>query len=154
MNVFLRTVASAAPAICAVLLMLLVSVSFIACGRNTPSPTAVEKAQVNAENLHATLRASVTDPVRLQQMLTLTDQLSLNMQAGMSQMESLMAEQDRLYRAYDSSPEALNDISARIDAARKNYRTCMIRGRCDLAQLATDDEWKKIIARDLAVLGN
>jgi len=37
---------------------------------------------------------------------------------------------------------------------RKEMRSKVISTRQALAQLATDDEWKKITSRDLAILGN
>lgn len=136
------------------LLALAVGFGLAACGRDTPPPTVAEKSQTNADDLRVNLRANVKDPVRLQQMLILTDQLALELQAGMTQMETLLAEQDRLYRAYASTPTALDDVGARIHTVRQTYRMRIVHGRCAIAQLATDDEWKRIIDRDLALFGN
>lgn len=108
--------------------------------------------QVNRTLL--TLNKTVKDPVRLQQMLAVTDQAAQDIRTGMVELEQLLAEQNRLYRAYATTPAALDEIWIRIQTTRQTYRTRLIHARSALAQLATDDEWKQIIDRDHPFVDN
>jgi hypothetical protein len=128
-------------------------IGLAACGHETRQ-TAAQKSQTTADELRATLSQTVKDPVRLQQMLSVSDQLARDLKAGMVELELLLAEQDRLNRAYATTPAALDEIWIRIQATRQTYRTRLLHARSTLAQLATDDEWKQIIDHDHPVLGN
>ena len=121
---------------------------------SAPAKTSEELAQASAAELRETLKATVKDAGRLQQMLTLADQAAADMQAGAVAIAKLRKEQGRLNANYNATKDEFRQLGDLMQSARKEYRSRLISARQALAQLATDDEWKKITSRDLAILGN
>ena len=119
-----------------------------------PSKTDDEKLQANELDLSDTLRSTVKDTDRLRQMLALVDQLTAELQVGLDELAKLREEEALLNADYNASLEELHKVGDRIQSVRVEYRAKLIRMRMALAQLATDDEWKKITSRDLAISNN
>jgi len=121
------------------------------CGQRTaslppaPSPTPIA-------DFRAVLITVVADQGRLQQMLGFADEAQRAATAAQAQLQALSSEQDILARDYATSSEALADVSARLQATRAIYRTIIIHDRCEIAKLATDQEWNAIADHELGVL--
>jgi len=123
------------------------------CGhRAAAAPAAVSQPPAPIAEFRAVLITLVGDPARLQQMLAFADDAQRAAGAAQAQLEALSAEQDILARDYATSPEALADVSARLQATRATYRTIIIHDRCEIAKLATDHEWNAIADHELGML--
>ena len=124
-------------------------------GCSTPKPkSAEETAQANVADLNQTLRNTVKDAGRLQQMLALADQVAVDLKAGTLELASLQKEQAKLAADYKASRDDFRRLGDRMQTVRMESLAKGMRARQALAKLATDDEWKKITSRDLAILGN
>ena len=87
-------------------------------------------------------------------MLALADQASADLEAGAAELAGLRQEQDRLNKNYNATKDEFREFGDRMQAVRNEVRFKVIEARQALAQLATDDKWKKITARDFAIVGN
>jgi predicted nuclease with TOPRIM domain len=119
-----------------------------------PAKTGKEQLQANAIDLRDTLRNTIKDAGRLQQMQAIADQNAAEMQLRVEELARLRKEEVRLNANYDASKDEFRQLGDRIQSVRKQYRSLVIRTRTELAQLTTDDEWKKITSRDLAIFNN
>ena len=87
-------------------------------------------------------------------MQAIVDQNAAEMQLGFEEFARLRKEEVRLNANYDASQDEFRQLGDRIHSARKENRSLVIHTRMALAQLTTDDEWKKITSRDLAIFNN
>ena len=131
----------------------LLATGLFAC-TSEPAKTPEEKNQANAADLRQTLQDAVKDSGRLQQMLALADQFEIELQTGMTEFAKLHQEQQQLNADYTATREAFQQLGEHLQQVRTEYRSKMITTRMAIAQLATDDEWKKITSRELALFGN
>jgi len=123
------------------------------CGqRHVAAPSTATQPTTPIADFRAVVTSVVTDPTRLKQMLVFADDAQRAVSAAQAQLEALSSEQDILARDYATSPEALADVSARLQATRVTYRTIIIHDRCEIAKLATDQEWNAIADHELGVL--
>jgi hypothetical protein len=142
-----------------VILTLVVALVFMAgvcitgCASSKPQSTE-EQTRANAADLRESLKDTVKDPGRLQQMLAITDQAAVDLETRATKLATLLKEQDLLNTNYNASKDEFRQLGDRMLTVRKEMRSKVISTRQALAQLATDDEWKKITSRDLAILGN
>jgi len=123
------------------------------CASTAPQAPGA-KIQASTADLHATLQDTVKDAGRLAQMRAVADQIGADLLAGAQELARLQQEQTRLAADYTTTPEALRQVGEQMQSARTAYRTKALAARQALAQLATDDEWKQITSRDLALIGN
>ena len=124
-------------------------------GCASTKPQALDaKIQASATDLRETLQATIKDAGRLAQMRAVADQIGADLLAGATELARLQQEQARLNADYTTTPEALRQVGEQMQSVRTAYRTKALAARQALAQLATDDEWKKITSRDLALIGN
>ena len=137
--------------VCCCMALLLIAVS--SCS-NEPAKTTEEQFQASAADMRNTLRKTVTDDSRLRKMLALIDRADADMQSGAREFKKVREQQQRLNADYDTTRDELQQIGDKIQAVRKTYRDRVISVRQELAQLATNDEWKSITSRDLAIFGN
>jgi len=119
-----------------------------------PAKTGKEQLQANVIDLRDKLRNTIKDAGRLQQMQAIVDQNAAEMQLGFEEFARLRKEEVRLNANYDASQDEFRQLGDRIHSARKENRSLVIHTRMALAQLTTDDEWKKITSRDLAIFNN
>jgi len=130
-----------------------VVIDIAGCACNKPQ-NKEERVQASAADLRTTLQATVKDAGRLQQMLAITDRAESELDPGAAELARLLKEQDRLNADYNAGRDAFQKLGERIQTLRGEQRSRIIGTRQALAQLATDDEWKKIASLDLAILGN
>ena len=124
-------------------------------GCATPKPqTAEETVQASAADLREVLESTIQDAGRLQQMLALADRAGADLKAGAAELAGFSKEQERLNADYNASRDELRKLVDRMQAVRKEYHAKAISARQALASLATDQEWKKITSRDLALFGH
>lgn len=133
-----------------ILLICAAGLGLTGCAGKTP-PAAGAKVMESAVDLRETLKDTIKDPVRLEKMLALADQITADLQTGALEIDRLLKEQSRLNAEFATTAEELRLIGERIQSVRTGYRTKAISSRQALAQLATDKEWKKITSRDLAI---
>jgi septal ring factor EnvC (AmiA/AmiB activator) len=127
----------------------LISVS--GCSSSKPQ-TKEERIQASSVDLRKTLQDTIKDTDRLQQMLAIIDRASASIEADATELATDLREQDRLNADYNASLDDFRKIGERLEALRKKHRSAFLSARQSLAQLATDDEWKKISSRDLELL--
>ena len=124
----------------------------IGCAGKKPQ-SAEEKVQANSVELRKTLKDTVKDTGRLQQMLAISDRAAADLEADAADVAELLKEQDRLNADYNASREEFRQLGDRLEAMRKKSRSTFMKAHHAIAQLATDDEWKKIAAHNfLAIL--
>lgn len=119
-----------------------------------PAKTGGEQLQASETDLRDTLRSAVQDDGRLQQMLALVEQNAAQIKTGIEELEKLRKEEVQLNANDSASRDAFRQLGDRIQHVREEYRSKVIKLRTALAQLATDEEWKKITSRDLALFNS
>jgi len=123
------------------------------CGQSAARPPApVDNPLAPIDDFRATLVTVVTDPVRLKQMLDLTADARRACATGRVQLQALSSEVEALSRDMSTTPDALADANARLQAARVAVRTILLHDRCAIATLATDPEWNAISQHELGEL--
>lgn len=128
-------------------------VCVMGCAGKKPQ-TVEERASAITAELNKTLRDTVKDEGRLQQMLAIADQGAADLQEFDAKLAKLQKEQDGLLADYNASKDEFKQLGDRLQALRKETRSKVISARQALAQLATDEEWKKITSHNLEILGN
>ena len=124
---------------------------------STPPKSSEEALAASARNLRQVLQTTIKDPATLEQMLAIVDRAAPQVRQGLAEFVKLQQEQKHLDAAYAATPEDFHRLYGRLDAARENYRVLVLDTRMALAALASDEEWKQIVSRDLPivdVLGN
>jgi hypothetical protein len=120
-------------------------------GKKPQSPE--EKVQANSVELRKTLKDTIKDTGRLQQMLAFADLAAADLEADSADLAELLKAQDRLNADYNASREEFRQLGDRLEGMRKKNRSTFMKAHHAIAQLATDDEWKKIAAHNfLAIL--
>lgn len=130
-----------------------IGIGLTGCASTEPL-VAGAKVQASAADLRETLADVVKDAGRLSQMLVLADQAGADLETGAKELNRLQQEQTRLNAEFTATPDALRQIGERLQSLRTDYEVKAISIRQSLARLATDEEWKKITSRDLALIGN
>jgi hypothetical protein len=131
----------------------MIGICFTGCA-SSKQLSAEEEVHASAVDLHETLKGTVKDAARLQQMLAIADQAEADLEAGVAELENLRKKQERLNADYNASRDEILQLGGQASTVRKETRSKLVSARQALAQLSTDDEWKKITARDMAILGN
>jgi vancomycin resistance protein YoaR len=129
----------------------LASIYLTGCSSSKPQ-TKEERVQASSVDLRKTLQDTIKDADRLQQMLAIIDRASASIESDATELATVLKEQDRLNADYNASRDDFRKIGDRLEALRKKHRSAFLSARQSLAQLATDDEWKKISSRDLELL--
>ena len=119
-----------------------------------PVKTGKEQLQASVIDLRDTLRNTIKDAGRQQQMQAIVDKNAAEMQLGVEELARLRKEEVRLNANYGASMDEFRQLGDRIQSVRKQDRSLVIHTRTALAQLTTDDEWKQITSRDLAIFNN
>jgi hypothetical protein len=128
----------------------LVVVSLWGCSSDL-KPSSEELWQANMTDFRDHLRLVVHDPDRLQRLLDVFDQAAAELKVGLDQIVALRQEDVRLNGNPQTATEDLRQQGVLIQSHIKTHRAKIIRARMALAHLATDDEWKKITSRRLAI---
>jgi hypothetical protein len=134
----------------ALILIVAAGIGITGCARQKPQ-SPEELARASAVDLRKALQDTIKDAGRLQQILAIADRTSADVETGASDLAKLLQEQDRLNGDYNASREEFRQLGDRIQVLRKEHRSRFISDRNALAQLATDEEWKKIASRELTV---
>jgi DNA repair exonuclease SbcCD ATPase subunit len=131
----------------------MIGVCFTGCAN--PKPMSMEE-QVHAStvDLRETLKDTIKDAAKLQQMLAIADQATADLEAGVAELASLREKQERLNADYNASRDEILQLGEQALKVLKETRSKVVSARQVLAQLANDDEWEKITSRDMAILGN
>ena len=127
-------------------------ISVAGCSSSKPQ-TNEEHIQASSFDLRKTLQDTIKDTNKLQQMLATLDRAAASIESDATELATILKEQDRLNADYNATREDFRKIGDRLEVLRKKHRSTFMSARQSLAQLATDDEWKKISSRDLELLG-
>ncbi len=125
----------------------------LATGCASPKPmTSPEKVRSSLEDLRVTLQSTLQDPAKLAKALLLADQLDAHLEEGVERLVDLQQEQGRLYGDYHATREQFRQNEQELQMLRSEVRARVLAIRQQLAELATDAEWKQIVARDMSLL--
>ena len=102
-------------------------------------------------DLRDTLRNTVKDSAKLDRMLAIVDQELIKLKSQIAELKELRREDVLLNANYNASRDDFERIGNRIHSVHEQFYSGLIKTRMAIAQLATDDEWKKITSRDLVI---
>lgn len=125
----------------------------IGCSTSKPQ-SSEEKIRASAEDLRVTMERAVEDAGKRRQMQTLADQAMAELKKGAEELATLRQEQERLNKDYNATRDDYKRMEERLVAVRRKQIEQIIATRQAIASMATDDEWKIMAGRDLALLND